>query len=207
MVAITKLRSNSPARSLLVLMMLFLPAAFAVQAQVIPAYHGKVNSLWVGAEFANYSASFPYKSSVRVNGIGLFANYDMNKHLGVEATVRMLKSKTIYSESENNYLVGARYRIGIYGNFQPYARVLLGLSSIQFPLVSGRYFAFAPGAGVRYRLTRKVSLVGEYEYQYWMNSPGFKNEPQHTITPNGFTIGIAYRAYHRQPFGEHLGEN
>jgi len=195
---------NYPVRCLLLLMIGL--GAVAAQAQVVPAYHGKVNTLWVGAEYSNLSASFPYQSSVRVSGVGIFANYEMTSHLGVEATTRFLKSNTIYDESENNYLAGVRYRMGYYGKFQPYAKVLLGLGSIQYPHVNGRYFAFVPAAGVSYRFSKKWTVHGEYEYQYWMNSPGFKNEPEHTITPNGFHIGVAYRAFHRQPFGEKPGE-
>jgi opacity protein-like surface antigen len=200
MFAIKKLLGRWP---VLLLLLFCVPSA---QAQVAQAYRGDVNSLWVGAEYSNQSASFPYKSGVRVTGVGAFASYDLNLHYGVEATARFLQSNTIYSESENSYLIGPHYQVGIYGKFIPYARVLFGLGSIQYPQVSGRYFSIAPAVGVSYRLSKKWSLRGDYEYQYWLNSPGFSNEPENRITPSGFNLGLAYRLFHKQPFGEKLGE-
>lgn len=33
----------------------------------------------------------------------------------------------------------------------------------------------------------------EYEYQMWPDSPGYANEPDHQLNPNGFHIGLACR--------------
>jgi hypothetical protein len=51
----------------------------------------------------------------------------------------------------------------------------------------------ATQAEVSYHLAQRWQIRGEYEYQFWLNSPGFANEPEHQITPNGFHVGIAFR--------------
>jgi opacity protein-like surface antigen len=53
----------------------------------------------------------------------------------------------------------------------------------------------APGGGVEYRLSRKLSLRAIYEYQFLSNSPNFTNEPQFGIKPNGGFAGISYRVF------------
>jgi hypothetical protein len=53
----------------------------------------------------------------------------------------------------------------------------------------------APGAGMNYRLNSRWQLRAEYEYQFWLNSPGYSNEPDHQLRPNGVHIGIAFRPF------------
>jgi hypothetical protein len=60
---------------------------------------------------------------------------------------------------------------------------------------SGNYFAYAPGAIVDYRVSRRLSARVDYEFQVW---PSFKGIPTTTtsgtggLTPNGFSFGVSY---------------
>jgi opacity protein-like surface antigen len=167
----------------------------AAHAQVVPSATGSGHALWVGGEYSNISASFPYQSSQRLWGIGAFADYHVTSHIGLEAEAHFLRFNSFYGETEDNYLGGPRYLVGRFGQLQPYAQCLAGIGKIQYPFAigNGSYLALAPGAGANYRIARRWSLRGEYEYQFWLNSPNIVNEPSHEITPNGFHLGVAYR--------------
>ena len=170
--------------------------AGSAQAQVVPSATSR-HALWVGGEYSNIHASFPYGSNQRLWGIGGFADYRLASHIGVVAEARFLRFNSFYGESEDNYLGGARYLTKRFGKLQPYAQGLAGIGRIQYPfqIGSGRYFAIAPGAGASYSIARKWSVRGEYEYQLWLNSPNIPGEPAHMLTPNGFHVGIAYRLF------------
>jgi len=165
------------------------------QAQVIPSAQDGRHALWAGGEYSNTHAGFPYQSSQRLWGIGGFADYHLTTHIDAEAEARFQRFNSFYGETEDNYLAGPRYLVGTLGKFQPFAQFLVGLGKMQYPfnIGSGQYLALAPGGGVNYRISRKWSLRGEYEYQFWPGSPNFINEPAHQITPNGFHAGLSYR--------------
>jgi opacity protein-like surface antigen len=167
----------------------------SAQAQVVPSATRPTHSLWVGGEYSNINASFPYQSGQRLWGIGAFADYHLTSHIGLEAEARFLRFNRFYGETEDNYLAGPRYLVGRFGRLQPYAQCLAGIGKIQYPfeIGNGSYFALAPGAGANYRIGDRWSLRGEYEYQLWLNSPNIVNEPTHEIRPNGFHIGVAFR--------------
>ncbi|MGD0894252.1 MAG: porin family protein [Terracidiphilus sp.] len=171
--------------------------AAAAKAQVVPAAYGPGHSLWVGGEYSNVSASFPYQNAQRLWGISAFADYNFSGRLGVEAGARWLRFNSFYGETEDNYLAGPRYTLGKFGRFQPYAKFLVGIGKIQYPFTirSGTYLALAPGGGIDYRLSPRWAVRGEYEYQLWPGSPGFANEPAHELTPNGFHVGIAFQPF------------
>ena len=166
-----------------------------MQAQVVPTAVDGRHSLWVGGEYSNIHAGFPYQSSQRLWGIGGFADYHLTTHIDAEAEARFLRFNSFYGETEDNYLAGPRYLVGTFGKLQPFAQFLVGFGKLEYPfdIGSGQYLALAPGGGVTYRISRKWSLRGEYEYQFWPGSPNFANEPAHEITPNGFHMGLSYR--------------
>jgi opacity protein-like surface antigen len=80
----------------------------------------------------------------------------------------------------------------------------VGIGYFNFPLnaAHGSYFDVALGGGLDYRLTRRIYVRGEYEYQIW---PGFVGPPDPTpiplqnrpngLTPNGFSVGASYRIF------------
>jgi hypothetical protein len=171
--------------------------AGVARAQAVPSATRPNHVLWVGGEYSNISAGFPYESSQRLWGVGAFADYHLTSHIGVEAEARFLRFNSFYGETEDNYLAGPRYLAGRFGRLEPYAQCLAGLGKIQYPFAigSGSYLALAPGAGASYRLSRRWALRGEYEYQLWPNSPNVANQASHEITPNGFHVGVAFRLF------------
>jgi opacity protein-like surface antigen len=164
-------------------------------AQVVPAGYGPKHSLWIGGEYSNISASFPYQSGQRLQGAGVFAVSHLNPHIGIEGVARFLAFGGFEGSTETNYLAGADGFFLARGRFRPYGKFLAGVGQIHYPFAIGNasYFAIAPGAGAEYRVRRSWMLRVEYEYQIWPNSPGYANEPDHKLMPNGFHIGLAYR--------------
>lgn len=169
--------------------------AVPVCAQVAPSAYREAASLWAGGEYSNIHASFPYQSSQRLAGAGAFVDFNWRGRFGVEGDARFLQFGNYHGETESSYLAGPRYLLPRFRKFQPYAKFLVGEGKIHYPFDIGdaSYLALAPGGGVNYRLSRKWLVRGEYEYQIWPSSPGFANEPNHPLTPNGFHLGIAYR--------------
>ena len=163
--------------------------------QVAPSATGPARALWAGAEYSNIQAGFPYQSSQRLWGIGGLADYHFTTHFAAEAELRFLRFNSFNGETEDNYLAGPRYTVRSFGKFQPYAQCLAGLGKIDYPfqIGNGSYFAVAPAGGVSYRLGPRWKVQGEYEYQFWLNSPNIADEPDHRITPSGFHVGIAFR--------------
>jgi opacity protein-like surface antigen len=168
-----------------------------LQAQVAPSAYRTPRVLWVGGEYSNIRASFPYQSSQRLSGVGVFADFKMSGHVGLEGDARFLHFGGFEDSTESSYLIGPKGYFFARGRIQPYGKFLAGLGRIHYPFEIGdaSYFALAPGAGAGYRLSGRWMLRGEYEYQMWLNSPGFANEPNHQLTPNGFHVGIAYRIF------------
>lgn len=169
--------------------------AAAAQAQVVPSATESVHVLWVGVEYSNIHAGFPYESGQRLWGFGPFADYHITSHIGIEAKLHFLRFNSFYGETEDNYLVGPRYVAGRFGKFQPFVQCLAGLGRIQYPfqIGSGNYLAVAPGAGANYRIAPRWSITGEYEYQFWPSSTGVGGVPSHQIDPNGLHLGVAFR--------------
>lgn len=188
------LRCGALVASLLVA--LFLPAQS--RAQAVPAGFESRRSLWAGAECSYIYASFPYGSGQRIYGCGGFADLRWSSHWDAEMNARWLPFGTYANSTETNYLAGPRYLFNRFGKFQPYAKFLVGDGEIQYPygIGSKSYFALAPGGGVNYRVARRWTIRLDYEYQIWHNSPGFAGEPDHTLTPNGLHLGVAYRAFY-----------
>ncbi|HEY3707643.1 MAG TPA: outer membrane beta-barrel protein [Terracidiphilus sp.] len=163
--------------------------------QAVPAGFGPAKGLWAGVEYSNMRAGFPYGSDQRLWGIGGFANYHLSGNLGVAGEARFLRFDSWNGETEDHYLAGPRYGFPRFGRVQPFAQCLLGIGRLQYPfqIGSGTYFAVAPGGEISYRLSRRWALRGLYEYQIWPGSPNAANQPQHTITPSGFHVGVAFR--------------
>lgn len=168
------------------------------RAQVVAAGKGGNQQLYVGGTFSDFDPDYGYK---RLYGIGAYADYNLSPRLGAEAEVRFHRFNQLSNIHEDNYLIGPRisWRKRRY-NF--YGKGLFGVGYFNFPLnaAHGTYLDIALGGGVDYRLTRRIYLRAEYEYQIW---PGFvgppdgftqKNRPN-GLTPNGFAFGGSYRIF------------
>ena len=137
-------------------------------------------------------------------GFGAYADYNPLPFLGVEIEGRTIQFNQQDNIRQDAISAGLRY---IYnrGRFAPYAKALGGFGSADFP--KGTYansidrqhdtFTVATiGGGLDYKLTHRVYLRADYEYQFWFDygrgigKPGFG-----TINPNGFSIGAAYKFF------------
>jgi opacity protein-like surface antigen len=181
-------------------MLITLSTAFllvSAEAQVAPSAYRTTQSLWVGAEYSDISASFPYRSGQRLEGVGVFADFNLDRHFGLEGDARFLRFGGFEDSKESSYLVGPKAFFFAWGRFRPYGKLLVGEGKIHYPFAIGdaSYLALAPGAGTDYRLSHRWKLRVEYEYQMWHDSPGYANEPKHELTPNGFHVGVAYRVF------------
>jgi opacity protein-like surface antigen len=168
-----------------------------LMAQVAPSAYRTPHVLWIGAEYSNVNASFPYQSNQRLSGGGAFADFKWNGRFGLEGDARFLHFGGFEDSTESSYLAGPKAYFLRKGKFEPYGKFLVGVGKIHYPFEIGNasYFALAPGAGAGYRLSRRWMLRAEYEYQMWPKSPGYANEPKHELTPNGFLVGVAYRVF------------
>jgi len=171
--------------------------AVMMHAQVAPSAYRGSDTVWVGVDAAYVNASYPYQSGQHLEGLGVFADFNMNVHFTIAASAHFLNFGGFEAETESSYLVGPKFRFRRHGGFQPYAQGLLGVGSIQYPFTIGHahYFDVAPAAGTTYRLSSRCQLRAEYEYQVWVNSPGYANEPNHQLRPNGFHAGVAFRPF------------
>ena len=98
---------------------------------------------------------------------------------------------------ENSYLGGPRLLLFHYRDLHFSGKFLVGQGQLDVPaprLRGGSYFAYAPGGGVDFPVSKHVSARVEYEYQIW---PGFKcfacsNSGGGGLTPNGLSFGVSY---------------
>jgi hypothetical protein len=116
------------------------------RAQVVPSAYGPEQSLWVGAEYSNVLASFPYQSMQRLSGVGAFVELRLNRRIGLEADTRFLRFGGFENSTESSYLAGPKFYLFPRKKFQPYAKLLAGVGNIHYPFAIGdaSYFALAP---------------------------------------------------------------
>lgn len=177
-----------------------LSASFLIvsaRAQVGPSALKPGHAIWVGAEYSNVNASFPYQSGQRISGAGAFVDWRLTYHLDLEGDASFLSFGGFEGTTESSYLAGPKAFFLARGKFRPYGQALAGVARIHYPFSIGNanYFALAPAAGTDYSVSRRWKVRAEYEYQFWINSPGYANEPDHQLTPNGFHIGVAYSIF------------
>jgi opacity protein-like surface antigen len=171
----------------------------AAMAQVAPSSHGGNATLWVGAEFSSFDPDYDGLETLgptqRLIGPGAFIDFNLTPKLGVEGETHWLRFNGNGGETQNDYLAGVKYRVFRWNKLSINAKFLLGGVWIKYPvgIGSGSYFAYAPGALVDYRLSRRFSVRGDYEYQFIPSAPGLYPDESNGLSPNGFSVGVAYR--------------
>jgi opacity protein-like surface antigen len=166
-------------------------------SQSTPSAFAGPQSLWVGAEFSNMQAGFPYGSNWRMSGIGAFAVFNWNHSFGVQAETNFLRFNSFNGENQMSFLVGPHYTFLHSSRWQPYAQFSIGDVRTRYPfdIGAGNSFAMAPAGGLDYTLRQHWAIHAQYEYQFLTNSPNFTDEPHFGIRPNGVQVGIAYRLF------------
>ncbi len=149
------------------------------------------SSLQAGAGVSYASPDYGPKGTKGVSG---YVDFDLTRHLGVEATAHIVSLITPTDIGEDTYLIGPRY-VYHYRRFSPYAKVLFGLGEFQYQYDYAAhshqgYGVFAFGGGLDIRATHRLNIRAiDFESQHW---PGF---PSNGLTPYVTTVGAAYRFF------------
>ena len=150
----------------------------------------------IGATYLNGYADY---TESRFNGIGAYADLDFHHGLGVEVEYHHITDlDDNYLIYQTSYEVGGRYSRH-YGRLQPYAKFMVGRGTFNFPAprpnpdYNYNYNLYAFGIGADIRVTRRINVRVEDEFQKWLPGSG----PAAAFIPNGLspnlpTFGIAY---------------
>jgi hypothetical protein len=196
-----------------IVILTFLVAPLLSLAQSPQSAVGGTASLWAGAEVSSFNPDYscgsevPFGCQSQLVGPAAFVDLNVNPKWGVEGEARWLHWNGPGNQIESNYLVGPRYRVYRYRRLNLWLKLLLGgglTTTPDYPAagsLKGSYFAYAPGGTVEYRLTRQLSLRGDYEFQIWpsfagppsYDSSGALVQHNHGLTPNGFSLGVTWR--------------
>lgn len=146
-------------------------------------------ALQVGLAASSYTLDY---ADGREEGLAIYADLDLPKHLGIEALYRNASIQTPHDIGENHALIGPRISVRK-GRFLPYGKALIGIGTITFQQgyfssdSSQSYLTYAFGAGLDYHVSRHWNIRAiDFEYQLW---PTFQ---PHGLTPTGFSAGAAY---------------
>ena len=177
----------------------FAASASRVQAQVTYAAEEGKLPFTVGAGVSNFSDDWGV-SNPRQYGVTLWADWRFRlpsvlNGLGVEFEGRDINFGTpsgIPGHRMDTALGGPTYQWRKSRRFRPYAKYLLGIGSIDYPSpglaqTHSTTTVFEPGGGLDVRVWNRLSVRGEYEYQFWHQLFGPTD-----LTPSGFTIGAVY---------------
>jgi len=128
----------------------------------------------------------------RLYGVGVYADYRINRWVGIEAEGRWLRWNQYYwsdasiGNGEDTYSIGPKVPIHTFKGLTPYAKVLVGLGSGSF--LDGHSTVLTYGGGMDYKLGKKFTLrTFDFEYQQWMLTP--------TLYPYGGSVGIGYKLF------------
>jgi len=163
--------------------------AVVAQAQTAPAAYRSPISLTVGGTASAFDPDYVQNKLV---GIGAFVDLNIPHGLGVEAEGRWQHYHEFEGISQDNYLIGPRYRFRRFWVAQPYAKALGGFSNMNFGsgYGTGRFTTLAFGGGVDLKVNRHWSVRAlDAEYQYW---PSFLGG---SLSPYGVSAGVSYRIF------------
>jgi hypothetical protein len=125
-------------------------------------------------------------------GPGIFFTLHFTHWVQIEGDARWLRFHEYTGEHQDHYLIGPRVPAFEFGRAEVYGKALVGLGKMTFPnhYGYGTFMALAFGGGIDYKLSRKLLVRGDFEWQDW---PNFL--PDQTMHPWGPTVGIAYRVF------------
>jgi opacity protein-like surface antigen len=178
---------------------LFVVAAYPTSAQAVPAAAESNLPLAIGAGFSNFD---PDWNTGRMNGGGLWIDYTPRhmplflSGLGFEIEAHDISVGPSSSQPSNlredTAGAGLIYSWRHFSKFHPYVKGLGEFGSIDFHSVNPHYnhdtrTIAVVGAGVDYRVFRRIWVRGDYEYQHWGDFLSTQK-----AQPNGFTAGVSY---------------
>lgn len=177
----------------LVLLLFFLVSPGFILAQVTAGARGGDAALRVGGTASLYNPDY---ISNGVGGPGVYVDFDLDRHLGLEAAGRWLRFHGNVDLHEDHYQIGPRYSFLTFGKFHPYVKGFVGVGKFTFPTNAGNitgdggYLMYGAGGGLDYHLNRKWTIRAvDFEFQHWPDfTPG-------AITPYGVNVGFSYRIF------------
>jgi hypothetical protein len=160
----------------------------SLHAQAAPAALKSPLSLTVGGMVSGFD---PKYGPNKLLGIGAYADLNVFHGLGIEGEGRWLRYHSFENITQDNYLIGPRYKLLHFWKAQPYVKGLVGFSNMNFEdnVATGRFTDIAFGGGVDVKVTRRFSVRGDAEYQYW---PSFLGT---SLSPYGASVGVGYRIF------------
>jgi hypothetical protein len=160
--------------------------ARVLTAQALSTATGPGNYIAAGGGVSSFPSDYDAR---KIAGSVFFLDVQPDFRLGFEAEARFLRYRTDESVDQTNYLAGPRLTFRRQ-RLRPYAKFLVGSTRIEAPFGYGRgtFFTFAPGAGVDYLLTPRITLRAlDVEYQI---VPQFIGTNVRNV---GVSIGLSYR--------------
>ena len=160
-----------------------------LSAQAVATATG--NALAVGVTYQNANPDYGYSRS---SGVGIFADYDFSRYLGITAEVNLPTAFSSVVFLEHSYFFGVRGEYHV-RRYTPYAKVLIGGATSSNNTTNpnllnapASYPAYAYGGGLEVRLPHHTTVrVIDFEQQHWFDYP------PHGLTPSIVSIGAAYR--------------
>jgi opacity protein-like surface antigen len=175
-------------------------APHTASAQVEPAARVGGLPVYFGVGISRYNLD--YGPGRYMEGVVGWAGINLFHGLGVDGSARSIFMNTPLSLTrmeQNTFLGGVHYNFRHIGPARPFARMGAGLGSIEFPsnnplYTRDTYTVLAPSFGADFRVVDHVYIRGEYEYQIWEQFHG-----NHSLNPQGWTIGAIYSFRNRNP--------
>jgi hypothetical protein len=187
---------HSPFVLLLLSLLCFAPGttAGAQAAESATARRFNITAGGMGSAFSRGGGQHPvYGTSANfLAGPGTYVDFHFTHWIQVEGEARWLRFHSAAGEHQDNYLIGPKVPVFQFGRAQVYGKAMVGLGRMTFPnrYGYGTFTALAFGGGVEYKLSRKITARGDFEFQDW---PNFL--PGESMRPYGVTLGVAYRVF------------
>ena len=157
-----------------------------VIAQAVPTATGPGTTIVVGGGTSLFSSAYGQRN---LGGAFVFADLQPHWRFGVEIEARYLRLHNSEQLSEKNYLAGPRVLLRS-GQWQPYAKFLVGDGHMEFPFryARGDFLAIVPGAGLDLTVNDYINVRAiDVEYQFWREFPFGR------MTPYGISAGLSVR--------------
>lgn len=145
----------------------------------------------------------------RLYGVGTYVDIKLSRWIQLEGEARWMRFNQFDQIYQDNYLGGYRYPFRRYHILRttvtPYVKGLIGyskmglgnvlLGSTLYSLGTGGFTDIAFGGGADFRLTKKFTFRGDFEYQdypkFLSNNAG---QIQH-LYPYGASVGVGYKIF------------
>jgi opacity protein-like surface antigen len=179
--------------------LIFIGAALSARAQVTYSASEGKQPFTVGVGVANFSDDWGVQDPRQI-GITMWVDWRppfvpaVLDGLGVEFEGRTVHWDTpsyLPGHRMDTALGGAIYQFRRPRLIRPYGKFLLGIGSIDFPNPTDYSHdtrtVYEPGGGADVRIWNRLSVRGEYNYQFWHETFG-----PNDLNPNGFSFGAVY---------------